>query len=927
MEPNIDEQETGQNIFPAGKFGAVISILILLGLYLSTFYNYLLFHTLVEMFSIVVACGIFMVAWNVRRILDNNYLLFLGIAFLFIAFLDLIHTLAYKGMPIFQGYGADLPTQLWIAARYMESLSLLIAPLFLHRRLKPSIVFSAYTALCVLLLVSLFKWHVFPHCFVEGVGLTPFKKISEVVISMILLGSLAVLFKNRKAFDPNVLRLLVASIVITIVSELAFTFYISVYGLSNLFGHFCKLISFYLIYKAVIETGLAKPYGLLFRNLKQSEVSVKESEEKYRTIVEQSLEGIVMVRDQPPKFIFANATFAKIFGYTSREIMALSPQEIYEMVHPDDQEMFFRRFSDRLDGKKPPSRYEFRGITKDKRTVWLEISSSLIAYQGKPAVLALFSDITGRKQAEEARGRSEEKYRNLFESVSDALFFIDNVGTILEANHAAIELFGYSREELLTMKLADLSTEPEKAREGVEKGLRLVPLRFYRGKDGVAFPVEITAGNFFWKEKEFRIAAIRDITWRRKAEEERAKLEIQLQQSRKMEAVGTLAGGIAHDFNNILTIILGNVELASDMVPDSNPASEPLKEIHKASIRATDMVRQLLAFSRKTNEESKPLDMVSIVRESMKMLRSAIPTSIEFKQHISDDPCTVTGDATQINQILMNLVINAADAMSEEGGLLEVILEKIILQEEKPCFDWVLAQGAYVRLKVRDTGEGMALEIMARIFDPYFTTKEVGKGTGMGLSVIHGIVKRHGGGIRVESKLGEGTVFEIYFPALEKTAVEEKEPEGKIRVGSERVLFVDDEESIVNLNRRRLERLGYDVRSTTKPVEALEWFKTDPDQFDVVITDMTMPRMTGDRLAAEVLKIRPHMPVIICTGYSERMSAKKAEALGVRKYIEKPIDLRNLASSIREVLDEKVHGDAHKKIRKYLGGGCMAPTD
>jgi len=254
---------------------------------------------------------------------------------------------------------------------------------------------------------------------------------------------------------------------------------------------------------------------------------------------------------------------------------------------------------------------------------------------------------------------------------------------------------------------------------------------------------------------------------------------------------------------------------------------------------------------------------------------------------------------------MMNVVTNAAQAMSEEGRLLEVTLEKIILQEEKPCFDWVLSPGPYVRLKVKDTGEGMAPEIMARIFDPYYTTKEVGKGTGMGLSVIHGIVKRHGGGIRVESDLGKGTLFEIYFPALEETAEEEKEPEGEIKGGSERILFVDDEESMVNLNRQRLERLGYQVESTTKPVEALEWFKADPDQFDVIITDMTMPRITGDRLAKEVLEIRPHMPVIICTGYSERMSAKKAAALGVRKYIEKPVDLRNLATALREVLDQK----------------------
>ena len=396
----------------------------------------------------------------------------------------------------------------------------------------------------------------------------------------------------------------------------------------------------------------------------------------------------------------------------------------------------------------------------------------------------------------------------------------------------------------------------------------------------------------------------RDISDKKQAEIEKGRLQSQLQQSQKMEAVGTLAGGIAHDFNNILAIILGNAELASADVPDSNPASQSLKEIHRASIRAKGMVHQLLAFSRKTDEESKPLDMAPILKESMKMLRSVIPTSVEFKQYISDDPCSVMGDAAQINQIVMNLVTNAADVMSKEGGLLEVTLDNIILREEKPCFDWVLSPGAYVMLRMRDTGEGIAPKIMDRIFEPYYTSKEVGKGTGMGLSVVHGIVKRHGGGIRVESELGKGTLFEIYFPALEKTAEEEKKPEGEIKGGSERILFVDDEASMVDLNRQRLERLGYDVKSTTKPEEALEWFKADPDQFDVIITDMTMPRMTGDRLAAEVLKIRPDMPVIICTGYSERMSAKKAEALGIRKYIEKPIDLRNLASALREVLDE-----------------------
>jgi CheY-like chemotaxis protein/anti-sigma regulatory factor (Ser/Thr protein kinase) len=252
---------------------------------------------------------------------------------------------------------------------------------------------------------------------------------------------------------------------------------------------------------------------------------------------------------------------------------------------------------------------------------------------------------------------------------------------------------------------------------------------------------------------------------------------------------------------------------------------------------------------------------------------------------------------------MMNLATNAAHAMSEKGGGLEVTLEKTFLLEEKICFDWVLSPGAYVSLKVRDTGEGIDPGVMDRIFDPYYTTKEVGKGTGMGLSVIHGIVNSHGGGVRVESKLGEGTLFEIYFPALEKTDEIEKKPVQEIKGGSEKVLFVDDEASMVALNHQRLERLGYQVRSTTKPEEALEWFRADPGQFDVIITDMTMPRMTGNRLTQEILAIRPEIPVIICTGYSERMSAKEAEALGASKYIEKPIELRNLASALREALD------------------------
>ncbi len=534
------------------------------------------------------------------------------------------------------------------------------------------------------------------------------------------------------------------------------------------------------------------------------------------------------------------------------------------------------------------------------------INTGFFDHDGKLSeIQSVGRDITQRKQAEEALHESEKKYRRFVENAVVGVYQVTKEGSFIFVNEKMAEMFGYDKPEKLLREgpnIADFYARPEERavvlREMDENDFIHGREVEFRKRDGSGVWVALSARRVMEEGKTFYEGLMEDIT-------ERKQMQAQLQQSQKMEAVGTLAGGIAHDFNNILAIILGNAELASADVPDSNPASESLKEIRRASIRAKDMVHQLLAFSRKSDEESKPIDMAPIIKESMKMLRSAIPTSVEFKQHISDEQCSIMGDATQINQIVMNLVTNAADAMAEEGGLLEVTLEKIILQEEKTCFDWVLSPGPYVRLRMRDTGEGIKPEIMERIFDPYFTTKEVGKGTGMGLSVIHGIVKRNGGGIRVESEPGKGTLFEIYFPALKETAEEEKAAEKEIEGGSEKILFVDDEESMVNLNRQRLERLGYNVKSTTKPVEALEWFTVDPHQFDVIITDMTMPRMTGDRLAAEVLKIRPHMPVIICTGYSERMSVKKAEAIGVRKYIEKPIDLRNLASALREVLEEK----------------------
>ena len=645
---------------------------------------------------------------------------------------------------------------------------------------------------------------------------------------------------------------------------------------------------------------------MLERELYRDQGELKKGEERYRRLVEESLQGLVIAQNDPVRLSFVSKPMEAITGYSREDLEKAGPQKLMELIHSEDRESFFRNFNDRLSGKEVSPSYEFRLVNKIKGTRWVELYSSRIEYEGTPATHTVFLDVTDRKLAEEALRQSEQKFHLLFDNAPVGYQSLDENGCFLDVNQAWLDILGYERHEVIGKWFGDflplelVEVFKERFKKNIQRHDLIPNVEFpLLKKDGSIAMVDYMARIGRDEEGHFirTHCAFMDIT-------ESRKLEEQLRQSQKMEAVGTLAGGIAHDFNNILAVILGNTELAAFDIPDSNPAAMSLKAIRQASLRAKDMVQQLLAFSRKSDEKSRPFNMTPIIKESMKMLRSAVPTSVAFKQHLSGDLCNVQGDATQINQIVMNLVTNAAHAMSEEGGLLEVNLENITLQEEKSCFDWVLSPGKYVRLKVRDTGEGIAPAIIERIFEPYYTTKEVGKGTGMGLSVVHGIVKRHGGGIRVESEVEKGTIFEIYFPALENAAEEKKEPEGEIKGGSERILFVDDEESLVSLNQQRLERLGYNVKSTTKPMEALEWFRTDPDQFDVIITDMTMPQMTGDRLAAEVLKIRPHLSVIICTGYSERMSAKKAETLGVSKYIEKPIGLRNLASSIREVLDE-----------------------
>jgi CheY-like chemotaxis protein len=370
-----------------------------------------------------------------------------------------------------------------------------------------------------------------------------------------------------------------------------------------------------------------------------------------------------------------------------------------------------------------------------------------------------------------------------------------------------------------------------------------------------------------------------------------------------MEAIGTLAGGIAHDFNNILSAVIGYTEIALADMPEDTSQHRNLQEVLKAGSRAKDLVKQILTFSRQTEQELKPLQINQIVRETLKLLRASLPTTVKISQDIQSDSA-VLADPTQVHQVIMNLCTNAAHAMRTKGGQLKIDLSDVVLGgsfiEQHPY----LSPGAYIKLRVIDTGHGMEKAILDRIFDPFFTTKERGEGTGMGLAVVLGIVKSHGGAITVESEVGKGSIFNVFLPVILQEVDHEVKTRGPIPTGTERILFIDDEKSLVDLGQQILERLGYKVTIRTSSVEALELFMEQPEKFDLVITDMTMPNMTGDELAGKLMNIRADIPVILCTGYSERISRERAHRLGIKEFILKPIVMRELAKTVRGVLDK-----------------------
>ncbi len=515
------------------------------------------------------------------------------------------------------------------------------------------------------------------------------------------------------------------------------------------------------------------------------------------------------------------------------------------------------------------------------------------------------------KLAEQALQSSEVKYRELVEQLPIGLVLTRLDGKIVSVNSAFADIIGYSVDDLLQFAFWDIT--PKEYVPNDQQQMELITStgqygpyeKKYVHKNGYLVPVRLNGIVVIRNGEKFIWSSVEDISALKKAENEKNKLAEKLQQSYKMEAIGTLAGGIAHDFNNILVPIMGYAEMLLDEVDEDSRLRNSLNQIYKSSLRAKDLVKQILTFSRQEKSEFKLLKIQTIIKEALKLIRSTVPTTIDIEHNIQEDCSPVKADATQIHQIIMNLSTNAYHAMEDNGGVIKVNLEEIKIGKHN-LKNAELDAGRYVRLTVSDQGIGMDHVLIKKIFNPFFTTKELGKGTGMGLSVVHGIVKNMKGTIQVNSEPGKGTEFNFYFPVENFSFIEQNNQTQKKDTGrGETILLVDDEDSVVEMEKLMLERLGYEVTSCISSIEALDAFRINSDKYDLVITDLAMPKLPGDKFTAELIKIRPDIPILLYTGFSETMSQEKAASYGIKGFLNKPVGMQDLSLKIRELLDKK----------------------
>ena len=749
----------------------LLGTLIFIGIYISSLYNYLLFHNISEIFSIVIAFIIFTIVWNSRNFIRNNYLAFLGVAFLFIGCMDFIHTMSYKGIAIFEGYGTNLPTQLWIIARYIQSLSFLIAPLFFRRNLKLTFIFLVYLVICSILLMSIFYWKFFPVCFIEDTGLTPFKKISEYIISIILLFSIALLLAYRDEIDRLALKWIIWSIIFTIFSELSLTFYVDAYGLLNLIGHYFKIISFWCIYKALIETALKKPYTLLFRELKQSE-------QRYQSLFTYMINGfayhkVILDREGNPVdyvFLEVNDAFEKMTGLNKKDIIGKKVTEALPGIEKDPGNWIGRYGRVAMTGGWDRiEEYETR----------LDRWYSVIVYSHeKGYFVTIFEDITQRKQAEETLKKTKENLETIFKEqtvelfrtnellqtiidhIPAMLFICDSSDKVKLINKEFESLTGWHIEEAEAMDLMRVChPEPgigEEIWEYIKEarpGWRDFLLRTREGKD-----LDISWASV--RLSDGRLIGIGiDITERKRAVKNLASYMEQLERSNK--ELQEFAFVASHDLQEPLRKIrtFGDMLISKFDNSLSETGRDYIDRMQKASIRMQRLIDSLMSYSR-ISTKANPFSNVNLneaVKEALANLEIRISETNALVD-LSELP-TIEADSEQMIQLFQNLIANALKFCRND----EPPHIKIYSHEAKK--ETFYKSRAYI-IYIEDNGIGFEEKYIDRIFNPFqkLHGRDLYEGEGMGLAICKKIVIRHKGSITAKSALSKGSIFILTLP-------------------------------------------------------------------------------------------------------------------------------------------------------------------
>ncbi len=601
-----------------------------------------------------------------------------------------------------------------------------------------------------------------------------------------------------------------------------------------------------------------------------------------------------------------NEKVKKIFGYEMNELIGNSTEILH--VDHDHYERFGEMSQPFLEQKGVfRSTYQMKrkdGTIIDTRITVFNIHERCGWQRGVVSIIDDISDVT---RNQEVLKKSEEQYRLLAENTLDVIWAMDMDYRFTYVNPAVEKVIGYTQEKFIDSNLRDHCTsevffelqkiiEKEVARKYSDEG-SIIRTEIVH-KDGSSIPVEARF-KVLYDEQYSKPIGLQGTAHNISG---RLRLELQLRQAQKMEAIGTLAGGIAHDFNNILGAILGYSDLALEDCKQDPDVQNNIEQVIKAGNRARELVSQILSFSRQHETEPIRFRPASIIKEAIKLIRSTLPTNITVNQNIKD-VSEILADPNQMHQIVVNLCTNAYHSLEDAGGSISVILEEEFMTFEDLDSIPEVGPGNYACLHVGDTGTGIAPDVLERIFDPYFTTKESGKGTGMGLAVVHGIVKDFGGIIEVKSEIGKGSDFKVCFPVAKGVGeADSTHQEPELRIGSEHILLIDDEKMLADLMETMLHRLGYEVTSQTDSHEALEVFRKQPESFDLVITDQAMPGMTGLEISRRLLEIRSDIPIIICTGYSDKISKVKAESLGIKEFVMKPVDKNTISRVIRDAL-------------------------